>query len=66
MSVLICIPTAGDVDSRTAEAALAICANHPGGASLRTVRAHPIDRCRNLCVSAFLQSPHSHLLFLDS
>lgn len=66
MSVLICVPTTGDIHSETAEVALAICANHAGGASFRTVRAHPTDRCRNLCVQGFLQSPHSHLLFLDS
>ena len=66
MSVLVCVPTTGDIRSETAEVALAICANHTGGASSRTVRAHPTDRCRNLCVREFLQSPHSHLLFLDS
>ncbi len=66
MSVLVCVPTTGDIRSETAEVALAICANHTGGASFRTVRAHPTDRCRNLCVQEFLQSPHSHLLFLDS
>lgn len=66
MSVLVCIPTRSEIDSRTAETALAICANHQGGTTLCTIQAHPIDRCRNLCVSAFLQSPHSHLFFLDS
>jgi hypothetical protein len=66
MSVLVCVPTYRDIDSRTAEAAFAICANHPGGASFRTVRAHPIDRCRNLCVEKFLKTSHTHLLFLDS
>ncbi len=66
MSVLICVPTTGDIHSETAEVALAICANHAEGASFRTVRAHPTDRCRNLCVQGFLPSPHSHLLFLDS
>jgi hypothetical protein len=66
MSVLVCIPTDRDIHSETAEAALAICANHAGGASFRTMRAHPVDRCRNLCVREFLQSPHSHLLFIDS
>ena len=66
MSVLVCVPTTGDIRSETAEVALTICANHSGGASFRTIRAHPTDRCRNLCVQEFLQSPHSHLLFLDS
>lgn len=66
MSVLVCIPTDRDIHSRTIEAVLAICSNHTGGASFRSVRAHPTDRCRNICASGFLQSPHSHLLFLDS
>lgn len=66
MSVMVCIPTAGDICSATVEAVFAICANHAGGASFRTFRAHPVDRCRNLCAQAFLQSPHSHLLFIDS
>ena len=65
MSVMVCIPTAGDICSATVEAAFAICANHPG-ASFRTFRAHPTDRCRNICAKAFVQSKHSHLLFLDS
>lgn len=66
MSVLVCIPTAGDMNSATAEAAFGICANHRAGASFRTVRSHPIDRCRNMCAEMFLQSPHSHMLFIDS
>ena len=65
MSVLVCIPTAADICSATVEAVFAICANHPG-ASFRTFRAHPIDRCRNICAKAFVQSRHTHLLFLDS
>lgn len=66
MSVLVCIPTDRDIDSRTVEAAFAICANHAGGASFRTVRAHPTDRCREQCVELFLASSHSHLFFIDS
>lgn len=66
MSVLICIPTDRDIDSRTAENAFAICANYAGGASFRTVRAHPTDRCRNLCVESLLRSQHSHIFFIDS
>ena len=66
MSVLVCVPTQRDLDSRTAEAAFAICANHAAGASFRSVRAHPVDRCRNICAKRFLSSPHGHLLFLDS
>ena len=66
MSVLVCIPTDRDIDSRTAENAFAICSNFAGGASFRTVRAHPTDRCRNLCVEGLLRSQHSHILFIDS
>lgn len=66
MSVLICVPTTGDIHSETAEVALAICANHAEGATFLTIRAHPTNRCRNLCVQGFLQSPHLHVLFLDS
>ncbi|UCD76058.1 MAG: hypothetical protein JSV91_03870 [Phycisphaerales bacterium] len=66
MSVLVCVATNGNIHSRTVEAALAICAGHAQGASFRTVRAHPTDRCRNICGHMFLDSPHSHLLFLDS
>ncbi len=63
---MICIPTDRDIHSATVEAVFGLCANHAGGASFRTVRAHPTDRCRNLCVQLFLLSPHSHLLFIDS
>ncbi len=66
MSVMVCIPTEADIRSETVETTFAICANHVGGASFRTYRAHPIDRCRNICVKAFLESQHSHLLFIDS
>ncbi len=66
MSVLVCIPTDQDIHSETVEAAFAICATYADGASFRTIRAHPTDRCRNICVRGFLASPHSHLLFIDS
>ena len=42
MSVMVCIPTTRDIDCRTTEAAFAICANHPDGASFRVVQAHPV------------------------
>jgi hypothetical protein len=66
MSVLVGVATDGNIDSRTVEAVLAICAGHSEGASFRAVRAHPTDRCRNLCAKAFLETDHSHLLFIDS
>lgn len=66
MSVMVCVPTDGDIRSETTEAVFAICANHSDGAGFLSLRAHPTDRCRNQCVEAFLASPHSHLLFIDS
>lgn len=66
MSVMVCVPTDGDIHSETAEAVFAICNNHSDGAGFLSIRAHPTDRCRNQCVQAFLASPHSHLLFIDS
>ena len=66
MSIFVCIPTARDIDSRTTEAAFRICANHSGGAEFRTVQASPADYARNLGVDLFLESPHSHILFIDS
>lgn len=66
MSVMVCVPTDGDIRSETTQAIFAICNNHNDGAGFLSIRAHPTDRCRNQCVHAFLASPHSHLLFIDS
>ncbi len=66
MSVLVCVPTDREIHSETAAAVFAICASRPGDAAFHTCPAHPTDRCRNLCVEAFVRSPHSHLLFVDS
>ena len=66
MSVFVCIPTMRDIDARTTEAAFRLCAGHAGGAEFHMVQAQPVDYSRNLCVKLFLETQHSHILFIDS
>ncbi len=66
MSILVCIPTARDIHSRTTEAAFRVCAGHAGGVEFCTIEAQPADYSRNLGVRRFRESRHSHIFFLDS
>ncbi|MGB0716102.1 MAG: glycosyltransferase family 2 protein [Phycisphaerae bacterium] len=66
MSVYVCVPTASEINGSTSAAVFRICAGHPGGAEYWCIQARPTDFARNQCVERFLQSQHSHILFIDS
>lgn len=67
-SILLAVPTAGGVHEQTA-ATVAHLAARPASAyqvTLAFVRGRPHDYARNAAVRAFIRSPHSHLMFIDS